>query len=118
MFFPQRLRQKEFFERSPMSDEIFLEAIQTTEDFSKNFISCCRSKLGEIFQVDPYKIYPTDTWQDLYNLKCADWEVLEIVFLLEDVLKIEIDEEKVPVPSPRKQLGTWIAEFISRCSPS
>ena len=99
-----------------MSDEQFLQIIQATGAFSENFLKCCRSKLGEVFQVDPNKIYPTDTWQDLYSLGFVNWDVLEIVLSLEEALKIEIDEEKVPIPSSKKQIGAWITEFISNCS--
>lgn len=116
MLFNWQSKRKEFIARSSISDEQFLRAIHATENFSESFIKCCRSKLGEVFQVDSDKIYPTDTWQTLYKLKPVDWDILEIVFALEDILNIEIEEEKVPTTSPKQPIGVWIAEFISNCS--
>jgi hypothetical protein len=67
-----RKKQGHFAKRQTMSDQDFLSTIQMSGNYAENFIGCCRLELGNIFRVDPLKIYPTDKWRDLYYFVWRD----------------------------------------------
>lgn len=100
-----------------MSDDEFMDTVRLSGRVFKKEIKCYRSKLGEIFRVPPEKIYPDDSFGELSDLLTSDWDILEIVLFLEDILEVDLDETKVPEWNLKTTLGQWITDLLSRCFP-
>jgi hypothetical protein len=117
--FLKRKKRQHFAVRQAMSDHDFLSAIQMSGTYAESFTAYCRLELGNIFKIDPLKIYPADKWRDLYCLVQRDWDMFEIVDSLEKGIGIEITDNQVPSPTwnGSKTIGLWISEFIKNCLP-
>lgn len=115
-WFNRRKRKKleEFLQRSPMSHEEFFEEINFSVEVF--VIKCYRVKLGEIFLLPSKNIYPNDSFDEISQFAVSDWDILEIILFLEEILEIALDEDNTPGWTPRKTVGPWIKDLLLRCS--
>ncbi|MBD1907593.1 hypothetical protein H6F66_15775 [Trichocoleus sp. FACHB-6] len=115
-WFNRQKKLEEFLQRSPMSDEEFMNMVRLPGDLFKKAAKCYRSKLGEMFRVPPEKIYPDDSFSELARLGTSDWDILEIVLFLEQILEVELDDTKVPEWNLKTTVGQWIIDLLVRGS--
>ena len=107
---------EEFLQRPSISDEEFISRVGLSGETVKQAVKCYRSKLGEIYRIPADKLYPDRSFGELIRYPNSGWDMLEIIFILEDTLEVEINEEQVPNWTHRQTtLGQWIAELLSRC---
>ncbi|MCT7964394.1 MULTISPECIES: hypothetical protein [Oscillatoriales] len=114
-WFNSKKKLEEFLQRPRMTDEDFLSELGFSGTKLKKVVKDYRSKLGDMFQVPPEKIYPNDKFGELSRLQPCDWDLLEIVLFLEDSLKVELDDEKVPDWNGTTNVGSWVADLLSKC---
>nr|WP_290221770.1 hypothetical protein [Trichocoleus desertorum] len=111
--FHQRRKLKTLLQRPDISDDEFLANINLSDERARVAIHSFRLKLGEIYRIPPEKLYPDDSFRELLRLPNRGWDMLEIIFLLEEVLGVGIDVEQVPDWTNREvTLGTWISELL------
>ncbi len=114
----QRFRLEEFLQRSPMSDEEFLTRVRLSGELFKKAVKYYRSRLSEIFRIPAEKIYPDDCFGALFRLPTrSNWELLDIILFLEEILEVELDETKVPECNFKTTVGQWIQELLLNCFP-
>ncbi|MFN6068138.1 MAG: hypothetical protein ACK45T_13370 [Pseudanabaena sp.] len=123
MWVNQPINPDQFSQRPDLTNDEFLEGLylSTENEFAlaQKTVECCRRQLEKAYQVPANKFYPNDSFLDIINLPNSDWDMLELVFALEETLGIDIGEEQVPNWTDKEMtLGKWIKEFISRVSQS
>lgn len=98
-----------------MSDEEFLHGIQLSSEAARKTVKCCRTELSKSFRLSPEKLYPDDKFRDIISLPTPEWDMMDLLFPLEEALGIGIDEEQVPDWTGKTvTLGGWIVDFLSR----
>ncbi|WP_235526272.1 hypothetical protein [Nostoc piscinale] len=103
----------DIFQRSDMSDEEFIQNLKLSHELAKKTVNCVRIQLSKAFGVPSEKLYPDDKFIDIISFPCWDWDMIELLFALEETLKIDIDEEQVPDWTAKNiTLGQWIVEFL------
>lgn len=100
-----------------MSNADFIAEIKLFELLSESSnhniaIQAYRSMLGEIHEIPLEKIYPDDSFREFSCFQKRDWDILEIVFLMEDILVADIDETKVPNLTIKMTIGEWIKQLF------
>lgn len=111
--FHQRRQPTTFLQRPDISDNEFLANINLADERARIAIHSFRSKLGEIYRIPPEKLYPDDSFRELLRLPNRGWDMLELIFLLEEALGVGIDVEQVPDWMNREvTLGVWISDLI------
>ncbi|MCE5229436.1 hypothetical protein LLG95_07550 [bacterium] len=120
-------RRDEFTTRENLADEQFL--LQLNAGGELGAICCAiRSIVADQCKIAKEKIYPGDDTQVL-SLLMKDWDVMTFVLKAEEVLKIEIDEKKVPpftragifgftINDGPENFGRWCLDVAGRiCDP-
>ncbi|AFY40965.1 hypothetical protein [Nostoc sp. PCC 7107] len=108
----------DILQRSDMRNEEFLYKLQLSGELALKIVNCVRIELGKAFRLPPEKLYPDDNFREIISLPCWEWDMIELVFALEEILKIGIDEEQVPDWTCKSiTLGQWIVEFLCRNFP-
>lgn len=114
-FFKKSKKLNEILQRPEMNDEEFLQKLKLSDDLAIKTVSCVRTGLGKSFKIPPTKLYPDDKFREIISLPCWEWDMMELVLALEEILKIDIDEEQVPNWTSKDiTLGKWIVEFLFR----
>ena len=118
LFWLNKRKLDNFLHRPPMSDEDFLNHLNLSSKLFTGAIKDYRLKLSEMFLIPPENIYPNDSFKELFSLPTpSNWELLEIVLSLEEVLEVEIDDTKLPEWQAKMFVGQWIKELLLKCFP-
>ncbi|MEA5472336.1 hypothetical protein [Spirulina sp. 06S082] len=113
--FNRRKKVEQVLQRNSLSDAEFIARIELLElpsELIAPTIRAYRSMLGELYGIPPEKIYPNDSFREFSCLQTRDWGILELIFLIEDILKIDIYEEKVPDLTMTMNMGEWIKRLL------
>ncbi|GBE92063.1 hypothetical protein [Nostoc cycadae] len=116
--FKNSKKLNEILQRSAISNEEFVHNIKLSSELAIKTVNCVRIELGKAFRVPAEKLYPDDKFLDIISLPCWEWDMIELVLALEEILKIGIDEEQVPDWTSKDiTLCQWIVEFLCRNFP-
>ena len=82
-----------------MNDREFASSVFSSLDLGNNFniefykklVRAYRLKLEEIFNIPAEKLYPEDRLAEFMHHTKRDWDFLEIIFCLEEILEIPVD---------------------------
>lgn len=100
--------------RPLLSDaEFLLQLGLPVEDSFQQAIAACRAYLAEIFQLAAAQIYPTDRVSEFNRLPARNWDFSELVWVVEEVLGIEVDDSEI-VEMQLMPVGQWIKALLLR----
>lgn len=85
-------KRKKFVEaRSPLSDEEFLSRVSVRPEW-RGFALAARQALGRVCQIPADRIYSEDNPDSLAELTFLDWDDMNVVMELEELLNIPLGD--------------------------
>ncbi|MBP0004403.1 MAG: hypothetical protein J7642_11930 [Cyanobacteria bacterium SBC] len=105
-----------------MDDIEFMSCVFTVSDFSekldakfcKKVVRAYRLKLEEIFDLPSEKFYPGDKLKEFGHHAKRDWDFMEFISCIEDVLEIPVeDDDYFPFGF---SIGTWLQDLWVKLS--